>query len=489
VSDRRLLAAATALLFVLGAWPLFVCAVPPLEDLPAHLATAVVLHHPSAYPMFVSHGFLKTNASVFLWLWAFGDAHLLLGAKLFVGLVVLAHAWVFPRLALELGGRERVLGATLLAAPLVHNWFVAMGMLDYALGSALALACLLLVVRQARAPRASRAVALGALGFLVWYTHMFALVLLAMLGAIEVARTRRLRAALPMAPLAPALGLAAWSAAVELVRPHAASAHGVVYRPPWETAYELWAKYGWSFSKLEIASLALFGVLAWSLWRGRREQVPLLSPVAVVVLVVLHFAVPSEAFDWFAVNSRLLPFLYAAALVRAPAVTAATWASSRWWAGALAAGALACSIGLGVDYVRLDRELGALASGAPLVPEHADLAPVIFDPKGSSENTWALVNGWGLYVVAKQTTAPLLFAHSPSFPIGWRTPPAKDATNDPTFAQSAHAPEAWRAYHDALGARGWVLEWGRPPPEMKAPPPHHLLALEHGALRLFRPAR
>jgi hypothetical protein len=482
VKDRGLVRAATAALFVLGAWPLLLCRVPPLEDLPAHLATAVVIRHPEAYPGFVFHGFFKTNSTLFLWLYAFGDAHLLLGAKLFVALVVLAHAWVFPRLVLELGGRGRVLPATLLAVPLVHNWFVAMGMLDYALGSALALACVLLVVRQTRDFSAARAVGIGALGLAIWYTHVFALAMIVGLGVLEAARTRRASALHPMAPLAPALGFAAWSTGVEIFRAHPPSSHGVAYRPPWETAYELWAKYAWSFSKLELLSLVLFAVLAWGLVRERRADVPILSPLAAAALVVLHFAVPSEALDWFAVNSRVLPFVYAAALVAAPATL------PRWALGALGACALACSVGLGVDYARLDRDMKELAAGVPLVPENADLAPVIFEPKGSSDNTWALLNGWGLYVVAKHTSAPLLYAHSPSFPIGYRRPPTRAPSTDASFAQSRHAPEAWRAYDDALGVRGWVLEWGAPPEGMRAPPPRHVLALERGRLRLFRPA-
>ncbi len=481
MTDRARLGLATAALFALGAWPLAVCRVPPLEDLPAHLATAVVIRHPDAYPNFVFHGFWKTNSSLFLFLHAFPDGALLFAGKLAVALVVLAHAWVLPRLALELGGRERVLGATLLAAPLVHNWFVAMGMLDYALGSALGLACVLLVVRQLRDPRGARAAALGALGLLVWYTHVFALAIVALLGAIELARTRRAKIVRAMAPLAPALALAAWSAAVELLRPHGATARGVVYRPPWETAYELWAKYAWSFSKLELASLVVFGALAVGLVRGRRADAPLLSFAAAMALLALAFAVPSEAADWFAVNSRFLPFLYAAALVRAPIV-------SRAGGAAFGACALACSLGLGLDYVRLDRELGELASGTGIVPEGADLFPVVFDAKGASENTWALVNGWGLYVVADRTSAPLLFAHSPSFPIGWRTPPASDAASDPSFAQRPHAAAEWDRYREALASRGWVLEWGTPPEAMRAPPAGHALAFENGRLRLFRPA-
>ncbi len=478
VTDRSLVQLATTFLFVLGAWPLFLCDVPPLQDLPAHLATAVVIRHPELYPDLVFHGFLKTNATLFLWLHAFGEQNLVLSAKAFVALVVLVHAWVLPRLVLEIGGRARVLAATLLAAPLVHNWFVAMGMLDYALGSALALFIVLLVVRQLRDARHHRDVAIAALGLLVWYTHVFALAMLVMLAVVEASRTRRTCALLRLhAPLIPALALAAWSVVREVFRAHGGG--HVHYRPPWETAYELWAKYAWAFSRLEVASLASFGVLAWCVVRERRGALPILSPLAAFALLVLTFVVPSEAFDWFAVNSRLLPFLYAAALVCAPE------SLPRWALGVLAACAVSVSVGLGLDYWRLDRELTEVASGASLVPENADLAPVIFEPKGSSENTWALVNAWGLYVVAKHTTAPLLFAHSPSFPIGYRD--AHHARVDASFAQQPHSPEQWKAFADSLGSRGWIVEVGATPPAMSAPP-HHTMALERGAMRLLAPS-
>ena len=36
--------------------------IPPLQDLPNHLATAVALAHPAEFPEFVSNGFFKTSA-------------------------------------------------------------------------------------------------------------------------------------------------------------------------------------------------------------------------------------------------------------------------------------------------------------------------------------------------------------------------------------------------------------------------------------------
>lgn len=477
----RLAWGATLFLFVVSAFPLLRCDVPPLEDLPAHLATSVVIRHLDAYPEFFFRGFFKTNSTLFLFLHAFDESRLVLASKVFVALTLFAHAWVFPRLVIQFGGRDRVLTATFVAAPLVHNWFVAMGMLDYAFGSALALVCILLVARQSSSPNMTRAIALGVLGALVWYTHVFALGMVLFLGAIEVIRTTSVRALRPFAPLAPAAALSAWSVGVELFRAHAPSTHGVAYRPPWETAYELWAKYAWSFSKLEIASLATTIVLAIALVRERKRDVPIFSSFAVLVLLVLHFAVPSEAFDWFAVNSRVLPFVYAAALVRVPPARALP----KFGVAVLAVCSLAWSAGLALDYTRLDRDVKAATAGIALVPENADLAPVIFDPKGSSENTWALVDVWGLYVVAKHTTAPLLYAHSPSFPLGYK-PGVTRSIDDASFAQEPHDAEAWRRFAESLRTRGWILEWGVAPIDAVAPPAH-VLVMDRGKLRIYRP--
>ena len=58
-----------------------------------------------------------------------------------------------------------------------------------------------------------------------------------------------------------------------------------------------------------------------------------------------------------------------------------------------------------------------------MVPEGATLLPLVFRSKGTSENTRSLLHAWGYYVVEKQTSAPLLFAHSRSFALMYREPP------------------------------------------------------------------
>jgi hypothetical protein len=259
-------------------------------------------------------------------------------------------------------------------------------------------------------------------------------------------------------------------------RAHGATSHGFVWRAPWESAYEIWAHYAWAFSKLEIVSLASTLVLAIGLvWRRDRTTVPFFSQSAALVLAILALGAPSEAFDWFAVNSRFLPFLYAIAIVYAPVKI------PRVALGSLAFAALLWSVGLALDYRRLDRDMKELASGTSVVPENADLLPLVFDPKGSSENTWALLDGWGAYVIAKHTSAPLLYAHSPSFPLGYRVAPPED---EQPFRLAREVERGDAGELSRIAARhAWVLVWGNPP-EGFSVPDHHV-AFERGRLRLY----
>ena len=62
-------------------------------------------------------------------------------------------------------------------------------------------------------------------------------------------------------------------------------------------------------------------------------------------------------------------------------------------------------------------------AGISVVPVGSRLLPLIFDQKGTSVNTRSMLHTWGYYVTEKQTSAPLLFAHSRSFPVMYREPP------------------------------------------------------------------
>ncbi|MBL8999384.1 MAG: hypothetical protein JNL44_19175, partial [Gemmatimonadetes bacterium] len=86
-------------------------------------------------------------------------------------------------------------------------------------------------------------------------------------------------------------------------------------------------------------------------------------------------------------------------------------------------GAVVNSGAMAVDYVRLERDRRDFIAGISAVPEGARLLPLLFRAKGVSENSRSLLHAWGFYVIAKDTSAPLLFAHSRSFPVMYREPP------------------------------------------------------------------
>jgi hypothetical protein len=478
LSDAQLCAIASAVLFVLSAWPAFLVRLPPLQDLPAHLATLTVLRHPDAYPDFVATGFFKTNSALFAALSLFSNLYW--GGKVCVLAVLLVTALVIPRLVLDLGGRARVISGALAAIPLVHGWFVAMGMLDYALAAVLGLEWIRSCAMERKDPKRLRLVWLAVLGALVWWTHAFVVLVLGLLLAVDAVRRKSIDKK-AVATIAPAVVLSAISFFTEVGRARPTLGHGVVYRPLWETFYDLWAQHGWAFTRLEAGSLVSFAFLAFCLIRWRKEPAELLSPLAAAVLFVLHFVLPVEAHDWFAVNVRLLPFLYACALLRVPEKLPG------WATGLLAAAGLSVSVGLGVDYVRLDRDYREIASGIDVVPNRAAMYPLMFDTKGSSENTWALVNGWAFYVIEKQTSAPLLFAHSPSFPLKYKNEPpaARNQLAIAGFAQQSHDAAEWRSFlADIEPAHDTLLVWGTPPAEFA--PAEHVEIFRNGRLRILR---
>ena len=70
--------------------------------------------------------------------------------------------------------------ASLFAWPMVHNWFVSMGMLDFAIAVPLSLALLLAIDRQRTAPSITTGLAIVGLGAATWYAHVFPLLVVHM---------------------------------------------------------------------------------------------------------------------------------------------------------------------------------------------------------------------------------------------------------------------------------------------------------------------
>ncbi len=426
LTDGQLALLLSAGLFLLSAWPLALTEVPPYQDLPNHLAAVTVIDHADRYPEFVFNGFFKTNAALFAWLCTAGK---LFGtqaaARIFALVVLAANALVLPRLVLSLTrSRLRMLAASLFAWPMVHNWFVSMGMLDFALAVPLSLALLILLDRQRRKPSLSNGLLATALAAATWYAHVFPLLVVHLLVFIEAMRgstwRERMRGLGAMvAPLVPVAFLVLLSLAGHMSDggPMTGFIDSRKNLPAWELAYNLWAEWFWAFSKLTLTSLLPCLALAAIGLHRRKDAPPFFSPAALLVLAALYALLPYVVTNWFHVNSRIIPFVWIALLVRVPERL------PKRLAVALGASAVLYSAGMGIDFVRLERERREFTAGIGAVPEGARLLPLLFRQKASSDNTRNIMHFWGYYVTEKLTAAPLLFAHSHSFPVMYSTPP------------------------------------------------------------------
>ncbi len=513
LSDGRLALLCSAVLFLLAAWPLVLVAVPPFQDLPNHLAAITVIQHPGDYPDFVFNGLLKTNSALFTWLLYVGRVvGTPMAAKLFVLVVLALGALAYPRFVLSFVGRRRMVVSVFFAWPMVHNWFVSMGMLDFALAVPLATLLLVGLNAQRQRPTVVRGVGLAVLGVLGWHAHVFPLLVVHMLVAIHVVtrgnwRERLLSARDLGVPLLPSTVLVAsslWAHSTEPVGAMTAYVDLGKTLPPWELFYNLWAEWFWSFTFLELATvLPCVALGLWAIYKWRTD-VPFFGPLAFAALAALYFFTPYVMTNWFHVNSRFIPFLWLAALVRLPEEL------PKRALAVLGACAASYTVGMGVDYVRLDREWARFTAGLDAVPVGAKLLPLVFRRQEASKNTRSLLHAWGFYVTERRTSAPLLFAHSRSFPLMYREPPPLQMNHLvlESFAPSMASPDwlcgslrsggvviedcegEWRTlwadfWRQAEPRFDHVLLWGTPPAVMELVPGSYRVVFQQGELTIL----
>jgi len=418
-SDTSLVLACSAALFVLCAWPLLLVDQPPYQDVPNHLAAAHVIAHPDFYPELIANGWFRTNSALFAWLVFVGRAiGTTWAVRTFVWIVLAVNAIAYPRMLYELRGRSAVLTGALFLAPFVHNWFVSMGMLNFALGAGLSMLVIALMERQRRSPSIATAIGIAGCASGAWWSHTMPLLVLHVLVMIELGVTASKSLAdakhlvkVAILPLLPATVLA-------LASQDAAANGRFLHAPPvFDLFYNLWAEWFYAYTHVSLGTLAPCLVLGGLAIRNWKMPVPFFSPVALVVLAVVYVLLPDAAKGWFYINGRLIPFVWAALIVRVPD------RMPRVLEGVLAVATLSYSVSLGVDFVRLARDRAAYTKALPHVAERARLLPLTFKTKGTSDNTRHLSQAWGLYVVAKNTAAPLVFATQPSYAVRYRTLP------------------------------------------------------------------
>ncbi|HVJ91798.1 MAG TPA: hypothetical protein VM580_18490 [Labilithrix sp.] len=514
LSDTQLALVLSAVLFILGAWPLALTEVPPYQDLPNHLATLTVIENATAYPEYVFNGFFKTNAALFTWLHLVGKlGGVKLAARLFALLTLALNALVIPRFVLRISGsRPRMVMASLFAWPMVHNWFVSMGMLDFALAVPLSLALLLAVDRQRSRPSIANAVSIVALGVVTWYAHVFPLLVVHLLVLVETlvqptwkARYKVGRAmVLPLLPVT-LLALASVTQHVkDTVGPMTGFMDFKKLLAPWELAYNLWAEWFWGYSSLSLSSvvpciaLALVGCAA--LRRHKGPWPAFFSPYAFAIIVLLYCFMPYKMTNWFHVNSRLIPYFWVGFLLMVPERLPKSLVAL------LGVSAVLYTAGMGIDYVRLDRERKEFSAGIDAVPEGARLLPLLFKHKGASDNTRNLLHMWGYYVVERKTSAPLLFAHSRSFPVTYSEPPPVRFNHLvlESFAPEMSSPsvmcktsnriddceeyfrQAWsRFFADATPRYDHLLLWEPTPEALAMIPPDYERTFSRGRLMIY----
>jgi hypothetical protein len=521
LSDAQLVRLITFVYFVCCSWFLLLVQVPPYQDYPNHLATIHVLKHPEVYGgEFVSNGLFKTNEAFFAFLRLFeGALGLERAATLFTLLVLAVTAYALPRALLIFVGRQRLLVASLFAWPLVHNWFVSMGMIDFALGFALSL--LLLVelqrLREHDRPSGMRIVAVSGLGLLVWYAHAFAILTAGLLVTVEVLRSVPKKQFLRdcerlILPLVPVSVATAYSVLRHVTEPQGAMTGDTKYMrllPSWELAYNFFAEACYGYTWLSIPSGFALVAVALAFRRftlGKAHApVPFFSGPALVVLAVAYFFVPHSATNWYHMNSRLILFLWFCVLVRVPSKVHPLLPRIAPVAFLL------YSFGMAVDTVRLDRERQVFTDGIEAVPMRAKLLPFVFRPKVVSENTRNILHLWGYYTVAKSTSAPLAFAHSRGFPMTYGKPPITRLNHIvlEAFTQTMKSPAyycqltrdnaivtpdcrseyatRWRDFWvDAEPAYDHVLMWGAHPDAIAALPKSYVPVYEKGLLSIYR---
>jgi len=511
-------AKAGLILWLLAVWPLFVVKQLPHEDLPGHVAAAYVTDHPAAYPEYIAAHGLRTNSAFLEWLHVASPSLGYMGsARIFVIAVLAITAMGYAFLFRVVGGRRRMWLASAFAIPLIQHWFVVMGMLNFSLSFGICLWILGLLVMQRQTWSGVRSAWIAALCAVAWIAHTFPLLVLGAiaLGDLVYARLRD----------PDALG-AAWRAAISLVPAGVIIGVGFMLAPAVEgtgahliglektewlgVPQLLWMglrNYVLGASYWGVASLLPALVLLLAVFLRGQVRTTLFSTVAVLLLIAGYALLPSFMFPiWGYFNTRFVPFLWLALLVRVPGTL------PRRWVVLVVVAGIAGTAGNGYALLRMDADVTEFCSGIPFVEKGSRLLPLLFSVKSRGDNIEPVLHAWGHYAIERETSADLLWASRGVDAVQYRTlPPPRfhhDVIQDfpRSMVSAAHwcetllrevrtVPddcdrawaEAWDSYlNDAEKRYTHVLVWDAPAPALELIARHFPIVHRQGRLAIGR---
>jgi hypothetical protein len=361
-----------AALTIIAALPLLWPDIPPLVDLPGHMASYKAqldyAHSPELQRFYSLQWTLIGNLGVNLLVMPLAP---LVGLEPAVKLIMIAVP-VLTVAGLLWTARElhgRIPPSTLFALPLAYNFPFIFGFANYTLSMALAFSALALWLRLGGAGRLRlRAALFVPISLILWIAHVYGWAFLcAVAGAIELVRRHEAGAPWPQAlreatlrclPLALAvIPLVVWRSGDVGGRTEGWFSMSV------KADYLLTAfrdRWRW----LDLLSLAVLAALLLLAWRGRRLSFERPVAAAALLLFLVYLLLPQRVFGSAYADMRLYPYLLALALI---GIRPGPEASRRFLNGLAVAGLAFVLLRFGANtwsfalYDRaFDRELAAL---------------------------------------------------------------------------------------------------------------------------------